>query len=85
MTIMNMPEFKVWTEGYNGPDDPAVIKELDARSAAVKFFERYHSDMDHPDDAEVFVKDQVGAITVWTALCEMEPVFSAYLKKTRVK
>jgi hypothetical protein len=78
-------EFKVWTECYNGPDDPFVIKELDARSAAVKFFERYHSAMDHLDEAEVFVKDQVGAITVWNAICEMEPVFSAYLKKTMVK
>lgn len=75
-----MIEFKVWTDGYNGEEDPHTVFAHDAESAARMFVEENHSDLDYASEVEVVVLTPSGEKVVWTVTAEETVTFSAVKK-----
>jgi hypothetical protein len=77
-----VPEFKVWIDGYNGKDDPEVIKSYEARAAAEKYVEDHHSDLDYTTEIDVRTMNAEGVQEDWTVTVESIPSFSASPRKS---
>lgn len=78
-----MLEFKVWTVGWNGPENPDIVFSFDAERAAKEFVRGNYHHLDYSDEEHVIVVAPDGTRTEWDVTVETVRAFSAKMKVIR--
>ena len=77
-------KFLIWLPSWGETEEYArEVKDWDAEKAAEDFVEKHWADSDYPDEEEVCVKDESGAVLTYIVMAEPTVKFKAYIKENK--
>ncbi len=74
-------KYKVWDPDCEDEEDADEVESFEPAYAAEQWVEDNWTDLEYPDEIDVKVKDEKGAVTEWTVTVEQRPHFTAAEKK----